>query len=221
MFSFLDLSISMHPCYTRVLYLLKEPQSHHTLLDLGCCFGQDLRKLAYDGVPCESLYASDLDPSLFDLSYDLFKDKGTMGDRFIAADAMAEHSALDELDGKIDVVHTGSFLHLFGWDDQLIICKRIIKMLKPQKGSLVFGRQTGNLKGQKVPNRASVGQDPPMAWRHSVESFRQLWDQAGRETGTKWNTSGELLDVGAGKARFDQWAEEGIMRLVFEVERVE
>ena len=142
-----------------------------------------------------------------------------MNGHFFTADALGENSrALDRLDGKIDAVYAASFLHLFGWDDQVKICKRMIKTLRPRKGSLVFGRQTGNLKGQEVRNTPTVGKDSPMIWRHDVESFAKLWEVAGRETGTKWKTWGEL-DEAEGMTT-GHWGEDGLRRLRFEVERV-
>ena len=141
-----------------------------------------------------------------------------MKGHFFTANAMDENGALDELEGRIDVVYVGSFLHLFSWDDQLKVCKRIIKTLRPRKGSTVFGRQTGNLKGHEVPQEISR-KHSSVVWRHDVESFTRLWDIAGQETGTKWKTWG-MLDEGEGMGP-GHWAEEGLRRLRFEVERME
>ena len=87
-----------------------------------------------------------MEQTFLDLSYELFRDKDTMKGHLFAANVFDEDGALDSLQGKIDFAYLGSFLHLFGWEDQLTICKRIIKVLKPQKGSTVFGRQMGNLR---------------------------------------------------------------------------
>ena len=221
MFKFLNLSISDLPCYPRVVSLLKSPQTQHTLLDLGCCFAQDLRKLVHDGVPSENLYGCDTEQEFLDLSYELFKDKETMKAHLFIANALNEDDAAwDDLRGKIDFVYAGSFFHLFSWDDQLKICKGMIKVLKPRKGSTVFGRQTGNLKAQEIkPMFAGNVSIMPVTWRHDVDSFRRLWDTAGEETGTKWETWAEL-DNGErmGPSTF---AEEGFGRLRFEVVRVE
>ena len=56
-FDFLTLSISIHPCYSRVLATLAAPDAQANLLDLGCCFGQDIRKLVHDGAPAINLFA--------------------------------------------------------------------------------------------------------------------------------------------------------------------
>ena len=90
-------------------------------------------------------------------------------------------------------------------------------MLKPRKGSIIFGRQTGNLKGQEVPGGSLVSN--AVVWRHNVESFSRLWEVAGRETETKWKTWGEL-DTGDGTG-VPSWGEEGFRWFRFEVERVE
>lgn len=221
MFKFLNLSISDLPCYPRIVALLKSPQSKHTLLDLGCCFAQDIRKLVHDGVPSEKLYGCDMEQEFLDLSYELFKDKETLQAHFFIANALKEDDAAwDEMRGKFDFVYAGSFFHLFGWDDQLKICKGVIRLLKPQKGSMVFGRQTGNLKGQEIkPTPGLSVSNKPTAWRHDVDSFRRLWDTAGEETGTKWETWG-MLDEGEGMGP-STFAEKGFKRLRFEVVRVE
>ena len=119
----------------------------------------------------------------------------------------------------MDIIHAGSFLHLFRWDDQVRVCKRMIELLKPRKGSMVFGRQVGNLIAQETENKASLAKNPSRAWRHNIESFEKLWHAAGQETGTKWKTWAEL-DTGEG-AGPGHWSEAGIRRLRFEVERLE
>ena len=91
----------------------------------------------------------------------MFRDGDTIKAHFVAADAVGEEDeALDQLREKVDVVYAANFLHLFGWEDQLRVCKRIIKTLRPRKGSRVFGTQPGNVKGQEVPPTPRVGNDP-------------------------------------------------------------
>jgi len=218
MFRFLSLSISIHPSYSRVLPLLKDPSCHRTLLDLGCCFAQDIRKLIYDGVPSDRLYGSDIQADFFDLGYGLFRDKDTCKAHFYAA-YVFQDIGWDKIAGNIDFIYAGSFFHIFSWDDQVRICQRVIEILKPQKGSTIFGRQTGNLKGQEATNAASGKTGVSRVWRHDPESFEKLWDVAGQATGTKWKTWAEL-DIGEcmGPGHF---SEAGPRRLRFEVERLE
>lgn len=81
-FAFLLLSLMRHPQYAAVLERLKYPQTpnnasddyrQESLLDLGCCMRQDLRKLAFDGVPVTSLHGADLRPDLMAVGFDLFR----------------------------------------------------------------------------------------------------------------------------------------------------
>ncbi|KAK6836469.1 hypothetical protein PG987_006964 [Apiospora arundinis] len=69
LFRFLDFSIHLSPDYPNVI---KQVQEGATLLDLGCCFGQDLRKLAYDAGPkisTKSLIGSDLEAAFLELGF--------------------------------------------------------------------------------------------------------------------------------------------------------
>lgn len=218
-FRFLDLSISLHPSYQRVLSFLKEPHSQNTLLDLGCCFAQDIRKLVHDGIPSENLYACDLKLDFLDLGYELFKDRETLKTGCFSADVFQPGGELDTIEGKIDVIYAGSFFHLFSWNDQINICKRIIKTLKPQKGSSVFGRQTGNVKGRAVDNKHDDKANAEPVWRHDADTFKKMWGIAGEETRTRWKALAQL-DEGEGMG-MGHWAEPGLCRLRFEVERLE
>jgi hypothetical protein len=92
---------------------------NETFLDLGCCFGQDLRKVAHDGAVQENLYGSDLRAEFFEMGYPLFLDKDTLKSKFIAADITDSNSALSELDGRINIIYAGPFLHLFSYADQV------------------------------------------------------------------------------------------------------
>ncbi|KAL8831867.1 MAG: hypothetical protein Q9191_000619 [Dirinaria sp. TL-2023a] len=205
--------------YPRVLALLRDLDHERNLLDIGCCFAQDIRKLIYDGVPSDRLYGTDFNSDFLELGYELFADKETCAAHFFAANVFQDGEMWDRVRGKMDFIHLGNFLHLFSWDNQLKICKRAIEILKPQKGSIVFGRQTGNLKAQEVENAASGEKDASMVWRHDAESFKKLWHAAAQETGTQWKLWAEL-DTGEGMG-VGHWSEPGLRRLRFEVERIE
>lgn len=220
---FLDLSISLHPSYSRILSLLKKtssPQQATTLLDLGTCFAQDIRKLIHDGAPDPNLYACDLKPEFLDLGYDLFRDRETCKAHFFAADIFAPNDALRALEDKVNIIHAASFLHIFGWDEQLQICQQIVRLLRPQKGSLVIGRQVGNVAaGEMGENAVNKFMDRGKVWRHNEDSFRKMWEQVGKMTGTRWDVKVDSLIMEDEWRK--EWRQEGVRRLVFEVERME
>jgi len=194
-FRFLDLSISLHALYPKVLSRLKT--SSQTLLDLGCCFGQDIRRLVVDGAPAENLYGADLHPEFLELGYDLFKDKDKLKAHFLLGDVFDDESEgkreLKKLDGKIDIIHAASFIHLFGWDDQVRVGVRMVRLLKPDAtDSLILGRQAGITKAGIVRDK----------FRHDPESFQKLWDAVGEQTGTKWKVKADLQMI-------EGWEERG------------
>ena len=103
-----------------------------------------------DGAPQECLYGADLRPEFFDLGYKLFNDSKTLKSKFIATDIFDPSPQLIDLYKTIDVIYAGAFLHLFGYAEQVEVCKQIVKLLRDKKDSLVLGRQVGNLEADEV-----------------------------------------------------------------------
>ena len=127
------------------------------------------------------------------MGYKLFRDKETLKSKFIVADIFDSSSALNSLYDKMDIIYAGSFLHLFGYAGQVEICKQIVKLLKNKRGSMLLGRQVGNLDaGERVHDTNRGGS----MFRHNGESFRKMWDEVGEFTGTKWRVETEMLHPG-------------------------
>lgn len=161
----------------------------HTLLILV----NRLRKIASEDVPSANLYGCDLRPEFFDLGYRLFRDKETLKSRFLVADIFDPSLPLSSLYGRMDIIYAGSFLHLFGYAKQVEICKQIVKLLRDKKGSMLLGRQVGNLDaGVRVHDTNGEG----IMFRHNSESFKKMWDEVGELTGTKWRVESEMIHLG-------------------------
>ncbi len=60
------------------------------LLDVGCCFGQDLRKLVVDGVPSERLVGLEPESKFLDLGFELFADRELFKGQMIAGNLFDE-----------------------------------------------------------------------------------------------------------------------------------
>ncbi|KAF9630887.1 putative methyltransferase domain-containing protein [Lasiodiplodia theobromae] len=183
-FRFLDLSMYKEPYYEEVLSRVKNGEK---LLDLGCCFGQELRKLAYDGAPPSSLYGSDLRPEFLTLGHTLFLDEAKLpaSPHFIAADVFDDASPLQQqLAGSVSVVQAQAFFHLFPRADQLRAAERVVALLKPEPGVVVVGSQIGSPK----PGVSESWTHGKKAERfvHDPTTWRELWDEVGQRTGTKW-----------------------------------
>ncbi|KAK3988819.1 hypothetical protein QBC44DRAFT_397377 [Cladorrhinum sp. PSN332] len=182
---FLSLNIVNLPVYSELVSRAKDGA---VILDCGCCFGQALRQLAWDGAPQENLIGTDLRQEFIDLGFDLFKDKETWKGKFIAGDLLAtaeqQHGLEQVVDGKVDIVHVASVFHLFGWDDQVTIGVRLVKFFKKGVKGTVLGRQVGNPEEPLEPKeheRLGLGR-----YYHNEASFQRLWDVVGEKTETKW-----------------------------------
>lgn len=195
-FRFLDFGLPQSPYYQEILSRLK---SGEKLLDLGCAFGQELRLLIFEEVPAENLYGSDLRPEFLDIGYDLFRDRDKFKSDLIIADVFDDNSDLvRKLAGQIDIINTGSFFHLFDWDQQMAAAKRVTQLLRPRPGSLLVGRQVG----LKEPGVRPRVERASTAYRHNVDSWKKFWDQVGKETGTAWQVD----------ARAEEWRDDEIDR---------
>jgi len=209
-FRFLDFNLGRNPYYQEALNRVKEGQ---ILLDLGCCFGQELRKLVFDGAPSENLYGSDLRMDFINLGYDLFLDKDKFHAHFIAADILdPESDLIKRLTGKVDMVYTGSFLHLFDWEEQVEVAKQIAKLLRPKPGSLIMGRQIGNKKPGSYPRRSGGG----FRFRHDESTLVKMWEEVTQTTNVKFKVESSMLPLPSVNRL---WQEEGVTSLLFSARR--
>ncbi len=107
------------------------------------------------------------------------------------ADQAAEH-----LNGKMDIIHTASFFHLFSWEDQIIVGSRLVRFFKPEASRpMLLGRQVGSF---NPPPHPSDPRGCPGKTLHSVETFQRLWEIIGERTGTKWKVDGSVNDESDG-----------------------
>ncbi|KAK3072873.1 hypothetical protein LTR53_006013 [Teratosphaeriaceae sp. CCFEE 6253] len=187
---FLNLAIGQHQLYHSEI-LPRMLSGEQTYLDLGCAFAQDVRRLVADGVDSSKCYGSDLRLDFIELGYELFNDRETLQSRFIAADVFDENSALQELNGHVDIIDASSFFHLFTLAEQKQIARSVIKLIRPRRDSLVVGRQVGNAKPAEFPRRDGQGS----RFRHDIDSWREMWDEVGDEAGVKFTVDGRMNTV--------------------------
>ena len=175
------------PWYPTIVKRLQEGSS---ILDIGCCFGQDLRFLAADGVPAANMYASDIVSRFWDLGFDLFRDRTSFNARFIQADILDADSPLKELKSKIDIMLVNQVFHLFSRDRQVNMAKSLVSL--GTSDVWVLGWQVGSSHGRPLPvetqtggKSGSAGSDTKLF--HNDRTWQELWRQVGEETGTKWS----------------------------------
>jgi len=167
----LDFPACLSPVYPEVLSRVRAGE---TFLDLGCCFGQDIRKLIHDGAPSDNIIGVDTEPRFMELGYELFRDRDRLKARFYTGDVFAEEF-LAEHRGKVDVIFLGSFLHLFSFEQQKAIVAQLTRLLRPREGSMVFGRHMATEQKGGTLRKNALGWD---LYHHSPDTIRQLWDSA-------------------------------------------
>jgi hypothetical protein len=187
MYRFMDISIATLPTYPEIL---RRTRDGHKFLDLGCCLGQEIRQLVFDGAPSENTFGSDLYGGYFPVGYKLFRDQDKLRTNFIAADVFDDTSRLMELEGKMDIIYAGALFHLFGLEDQKKIATRIVQLLVPHPGSMVCGQQSGN----ETPGEYGRKGDTSgrKSFRHNPDSWKELWEHVGEITGSKWEVEADL-----------------------------
>ncbi|KAI0465842.1 hypothetical protein F4859DRAFT_343787 [Xylaria cf. heliscus] len=214
----------------RLLQAAQTPSDSTRLLDVGCCVGQVLRKLAFDGVDSARLFGTDLDPRLLDLGFDLFRDRGKFRGRFVAGDILrgrgrreGESAGTGEgkVDGKADddggddsdtndplttfnnemtFIHATSFFHLFTWDDQVAAAIRMVRFLRPDRPDAMV---FGRQVGTTRPRDSASKAGRDSVYLHNAESWQRLWDEVGRRTASRWRAAmepTERIETGVGES---------------------
>lgn len=189
-FRFLDLSLSQRTDYPDILQRIK---SGETFLDMACCFGQEIRQLVADGAPAENLYGCDLRSEFIKLGYKIFLDENKLQTRFLTANVFDTTSALTELKGQLDIIYVGSFFHLWGYQDQVTVSKAVAALLRPQKGTIIVGRQVGAVTAGEHDHRTNP---TGTMFRHNVESLTRQWKEIGDEIGVFFTIDAELAVFG-------------------------
>ena len=168
------------PLFQTVTARLKVTGSTETFLDVGCCLGHVIRQLIAEGVSSERLYGTDLQPRFLDLGYELFDDRDRIKSKatFVAGDMLQENDArLEELTGRVDIIYSAAFFHLFEREAQIRAAKRMVRFLRPKNPkAMIFGRNGG----PKITGWEKYVLD--------TESWRRIWDEVGETTGTCWRT---------------------------------
>lgn len=188
-FRFLDLSLNQTKEYSDILQRLQQGQK---LLDMACCFGQEIRQLVADGAPSENIYGCDLREDYIKLGYKLFRDQDTLRTKFLTANIFDATSALTDLQGQFDMVYAGSFFHLWGYEDQVRASKSVALLLRPQKGSTIYGRQVGSVNAGTHNHRTNP---TGTMYRHNVESLKRMWCDIGDNLGVSFAVEARLEEL--------------------------
>jgi hypothetical protein len=159
-----------------------------------------------DGVPQENHW---------DLGYTFFNDKEKFQVKYIQGDILNPGEEVDDLQGKIDVVHVSHLLHQWGWDTQIKAAKVIVGLATEECVIVGFQAGTSDIEKRREWNETKF-------WMHDVSSFRRMWDVVGEATGTKWECEAEVRPWGELGYSEDEvgYLGEDFVLMRFEVRRI-
>lgn len=169
--------------------------------------------MVYDGAPSASIYGIDIEPAFISLGYELFKDQGKLQSTFIAGDIFDLN--LDFIKGEIDILLVKAFFHLFSWEKQVLAVRILISILKPSPGSMVIGMHLGSIK----PAEHELRPGGPKTFRHSPDTFAELWREAAGDEAGSWKVDSSVDTVTMVGNERASWAEPDMRRIVFTVTR--
>ncbi|KAI2617654.1 hypothetical protein GGS26DRAFT_396922 [Hypomontagnella submonticulosa] len=186
-FRFIESDIAAHPAYQdHVLAPLRQPCAPSTreplFLDLGTCFGHDVRKLIFDGAVPDRLWASDIEPEFIELGFKLFNDaKKLPNDHFLCPGDLLSGSTDDRLrvlDDRVTILHMTSVFHLFSLENQKEAANRCLRLLRKDTGSpvLLVGAQVGNIEPGPYSGRTS-SHEYNLGYGHNEQSWRDMWQE--------------------------------------------
>jgi len=181
------------PAYKDVLKLGQERKGA-ILLDVGCCFGNDVRKVAADGFPVEQIIASDLKREFWDLGHLLFRSSPeSFPVQFIEGNALdpaflspflgavepmekvnlSNIKTLNHLRGQVSVIWAAALFHLFSEKDQRQLAHALGRLLSPESGSIIFGAHiASDNKGTMVDESSEKS---VRLFCHNPDSWKELW----------------------------------------------
>ncbi|PIL30914.1 hypothetical protein GSI_07083 [Ganoderma sinense ZZ0214-1] len=213
-FGFLLCKIARLPAYEQLLALGKE-RKDPIFLDIGCCFGNDIRRAIQDGFPQGGAIGSDLYSEFWDMGHKLFRSTPkTFPVPFVPGDAfdpaflepttpappsdprpgLSTLTSLNPLRGHVSAIHASSFFHLFDEEKQLELAKALAGLLSPEPGSIILGAHGGGPeKGLRVETFGPNSHEIKM-FCHSPESWKEMWDGQVFEKGTV-KVEADLIEV--------------------------
>ncbi|KAG2128705.1 hypothetical protein DEU56DRAFT_758327 [Suillus clintonianus] len=174
---------------------LKQP--HPCCSSKGFRVGNDARKVVADGWPATQVISTDIKQEFWDLGHVLFRSTPTsFPSHFISGNCLdpaflssepgptsqslpdlSSLTSLNDLRGKLTVIHAASIFHLFSQEEQASLVRAVASLLSPAPGSIAFGSHVGLPKQGTI--RAKVPSMGVEMYCYDPESWNKLWEDAG------------------------------------------
>ena len=182
--SFLTPRVVRHSCYQSVIDKYHSSREVR-VADIGCCFGQDTRKLIFDGIPGDMIYAIDLHDGYWKAGLNLFQDisnnsrlsQELRNVHTIFTDMtipLLENNLGQDFNGSFDAVILQAVLHVLSQKQSLVIIENIFTMLK--SGGVLMGSCAGAIDAQ---DWALTPDGSSRRFLHSPVSLEELFRAVG------------------------------------------
>jgi hypothetical protein len=112
----------------------------------------------------------------------LFQDKASLNSQFLVQSFFEDTPEITALAKAVKIMNSGYFMHMWGWDKQVEIAKRMIHLLSSEKGAIVTGVHFGS----QSPGKWAAAKNKQM-FLHNSDTLNELWQQCARETATSWD----------------------------------
>lgn len=160
------------------------PFSELSILDIGCCFGTDIRAMILDGASIHNVFGIDLKQQYIDIGLNqLFCDQQLMADRFAVVDILqlnfAKQSSIfaERVSSGIDVIYIGSVYHLLSYEQSsklTHIISLILNANPTKNGGLLFGRTVGSIESYAYDRTDTKKSDQQLRYMHNIQSFTAM-----------------------------------------------
>jgi hypothetical protein len=220
--------LSKHDFYPKLVQHLANDKDA-LFIDVGTFLGVDLRFLWKDLLKEQSIGADqstlaskikaiDL-VDFWPLSFQMFNDNAqSFPVEFMLGDALSPTSGgtFASLKSRVSVINIAQVLHQFNLEGCTTACITLASYYS-RPGTVIIGNQIGTSVGKVFT--AGVAK----TYQHGPDSWKEMWKQVGKATGTKWEVSAELKSF----AECDHdgyptgWLGEGAGFLFWECHRLE
>jgi hypothetical protein len=107
----------------------------------------------------------------------MFNDCSRFHATFLETDILCQSSYLETLNSAVNIIWASKVLHQQDWATQLVSSRSLVALSKP--GTMVVGFHADYLKAEFL--------EEYKFWLHDEESWKRVWEEVGRETGTSWD----------------------------------
>ena len=191
-FMFLKPRLPYHVAYKSLLEKLKSPDSKQIpkkVIDVGCCFGQDIRQLILEGVETKNIYAVDIHDGYWNVGREFYMDNlSHLSTRLDGITTLFEDFAkpyplpaectdrvVDSLTGNFEAVVCQLVFHVLTKEQTENLIKRMCSMLK--KGGILIGTCLGSKEDATSWAKTPTGEG--VRYLQSLKSLNELLGENG------------------------------------------